>query len=296
MIYITLPNLYKYQNLKLALCSLNIETEKMKIPFRFVSQYESLPYCYLCGGVNINNNFIYKYHQLETRAKTHYSLAKRLNFSNLNIEEKDIKDEYFNVVLNLYDQSSWLEVSNIPFAMALKNKYPLYDLIFSSAADIMFPFTPETLNTIQEQELFKIISIPSYYNKDFDFLKEIKNRSKLELTINNICNNCPVPCQKNCIISEHDSIYNYSNNSIFNNCDKLQEYHNSKSIDITLDDIKNIYLPLGIKHYKLDNFPNCKNAIIDFIFFITDYFFKEEYKEEIIQKLIKEIENENLLY
>jgi hypothetical protein len=32
MIYIALPNLYKYQNLKLALCSLNKEVSKMKIP------------------------------------------------------------------------------------------------------------------------------------------------------------------------------------------------------------------------------------------------------------------------
>jgi hypothetical protein len=35
-------------------------------------------------------------------------------------------------------------------AIALKEKYPLFELIFSDSADIMFPFTPDTINTIQE--------------------------------------------------------------------------------------------------------------------------------------------------
>lgn len=295
MIYITLPNLYKYQNLKLALCGLNKEISKMKIPVHFVSAYESLPYCYLGGGVNVNNGFIFKYHQLQAKSQIHYSLAKRLNFSNLNIEEKDFKDEYFNIILDLYDESSWVEVNNIPLAIALKDKYPLFELIFSDTADIMFPLTPETINTIQEQDLFRLISIPTYYNNDLEFLKNIKHRSKLELTINNICKNCSVNCQKNCILTEHNNIYNYSNASIFNNCEKFYAYNDPEATLITLEDIQNVYLPLGITHYKLNNFPKLQNAVIDFVFFIVDYFIKDEYQTEILTKLIKEINNESFL-
>lgn len=295
MIYITLPNLYKYQNLKLALCRLNKNILKMKIPMHFVSEYESFPYCYLGGGVNVNNDFIFKYHQLETKAKVQYSIAKRLNFSNLNIEEKDIKDEYFNIILQLYDISSWIEVSNIPLAVALKNKYPFYELILSENADIMFPFTSDAINTIQEQDLFKLISIPTYYNDNLEFLKQIQHRSKLELTINNICNNCPVGRQKDCILTEHNGIYNYSKNSIFKSCTKFYSYTDPKAILITLEDIQNKYLPLGITHYKLNNFPNLENEVINFVFFIVNYFIKDEYKNEILLDLLKEINNESYL-
>ena len=46
--------------------------------------------------------------------------------------------------------SNWIEISNINFAIALKEKYPGYDLIFSNTADILCPFSPDILNTIGE--------------------------------------------------------------------------------------------------------------------------------------------------
>jgi hypothetical protein len=121
--------------------------------------------------------------------------------------------------------------------MAIKNRFPFYDLIFSEFADIMYPLTPETINTIQEQDLFKLISLPYYYNNNFDFLKSIKHRSNIELSINNICGCCSKECYKNCILTEHNNIYNYSDSSILNNCTNFYSYNDSKSTLITLKDI-----------------------------------------------------------
>ena len=122
MIYFTLPNLYDYHTLALAIYSLNKTPEKLKMPVQFIATYESIPYCYLAGGININQGLISKYHDLENKARQHFGMAKRLNFSNLNIEEQDIKDEYFNVILNFTDNklanTSWttkIDKSTITF-------------------------------------------------------------------------------------------------------------------------------------------------------------------------------------
>ena len=47
-----------------------------------------------------------------------------------------------------------------------------------------------------------------------DFIKAINKRSKLEITVNNICGNCTKNCQKDCIVKEHNNLYNFSNANI----------------------------------------------------------------------------------
>lgn len=286
MIYFSLPNFYKHTHLGLKICELNKrKAEILKAPIQFVSMYKSIPFCYLEGGVNFNKDHILTYSDLEHKLK-YANIAERLNFSNLYIDETDLKDEYFNLILQFYgNNSNWIEVSSIPIAINLKSKNIPFDLIFSSNANILFPFTTDIINTIIEQNIFKLISLPSYHDLN---LKEIEHKKYLELTINNICKNCPILNQQECIKIEHNSIYNYSNNSSYLNCPHFLSYNHQKAIDISLDDIQNTYLPLGITHYKLDNFPNIPNAFIDFIFFFVDYFIKEEYQNEALIQLLKE--------
>lgn len=289
MIYFSLPNLYNHTNLILKICELNKQIEKFKIPVQFVSIYESIPFCYLCGGININTNYILNYSDLQNKVNKHFGLTKRLNFSNLYIEKNDSKDEYFNLLLQLYENNSnWIEISNLPLAIELKEQNLLFDFIFSDSADVLFPFSEDNINTIIDQNIFKLISLPSYLNfNNFD-LSKIQHCKFIELTINNICNNCSINLQKDCIKNEHNSIYNFSNNSHFLTCPNCSMYNDLNTINISIDDIQNIYLPLGITHYKLNNFPNIPNAFIDFIFFFVNYFIKEEYQQFVLEKLLKE--------
>ena len=289
MIYFSLPNLYNHNHLLNAICGLQkSRTETLKTPIQFVSMIEPIPFCYLCGGINYSTNYILNYSDLQETAKTRISyLAKRLNFANLNLDTSDLSDEYFNIILQAYSNnySNWIEVSSIPVAMELKENGIPFELIFSQDANILCPFTEEIINTIIEQDLFKLISLPCNTKLD---LTKIQNRSKLELTINNMCNNCSNLCQNICLEKENNAIYNYSNVSNFMSCNRLISYNDKKSMIISLEDINNIYLPLGIKHYKLNDFPNNENALIDFIFFFVDYFIKKEYQQEILTRLVKE--------
>lgn len=292
MIYFSLPNLYHHDALMIKICQLQKQqSEVFKIPVQFISITEPTPFCYLCGGINNNTNRILTYADLQktTQAQISY-LSKRLNFSNIHLNENDANDEYFNILLQAYNNnySNVIEISNIPIAVKLKEKNILYDLIFSANADVLFPFNEDNLNTIIEQNIFKLISLPNY-TTNLDFSK-INNRKVLELTVNNICQNCPTQCQKECINNEHLSIYNYSNISYFMKCQQHMPYNEPKTINISLEDIQKTYLPLGIKHYKLSEFPNAPLAFIDFITFFVDYFIKEEYKSKILLQLIKENE------
>ena len=293
MIYFSLPNLYHHDKLMLSICHLQKQqNEVFKVPVQFIAMTEPTPFCYLCGGINYNKNQILIYNDLLTSTQAQVSfLAKRLKLSNIHINEDDVNDEYFNVLIKAYENnySNVIEISNIPIAMWLKEKGFLYDLIFSAEADVLFPFNEDNINTIIEQNLFKLISLPNYAtNLD---LSKINNRKVLELTVNNICQNCSIQNQKQCISNEHLSIYNYSNHSCFLNCGKHVSYQNQKTINISMEDIQKKYLPLGIKHYKLCEFPDVPQAFIDFIFFFVDYFIKDEYKYKILSQLIKEYED-----
>ena len=291
MIYFSLPNLYNHIGLLLSICDLNKRLEVMKTPVQFVSIDEPIPFCYLCGGINYNKDHILQYTDLQNTSETRIStLAKRLNFSNLYIDEQDLTDEYFNIVLDFYGNnfSNWIEVSNLSVATILKEKNISFELIFSSNADILHPINEDIINTILEQNIFKLISLPYYLDFNKFNLKNIVTRSKIELTVNNICQNCSIPCQQSCIKNEHSLIYDYSHLSKFLTCPNFLTYNNQKTILISLEEIQNIYLPLGIHHYKLNNFPDAPNAFIDFIFFFVNYFIKEEYQNEILLHMLKE--------
>ena len=289
MIYFSLPNLYNHVFLIKKIFSFNIKTKDvLKYPVHFITVEESLPFCYLSGGVNINQNFILTQPNLQDTIK-YNGITKRLNFSNLHININDLKDEYFNLILQFYgNNSNQIELTHLPIAIELKNQNIPFDLIFSSKANILYPFTPEIINTIIEQDIFKLISLPSYLNFDNFNLNNIEHKKYIELTINNICSNCPIAYYQKCIELEDNSIYNYSNNSHYTNCSNFMSYNNKKSINISLNDIQQLYMPLGITHYKLDNFPNTQKAFIDFIFFFVNYFIKEEYQQEILIDLLKE--------
>lgn len=296
MLYFTLPNFYNHTQLNSILSTLaKTKIETFIEPIQFISNYENLPYCYFNGGMNNNNGIIYKYHELEAKAQRRTNNAKRLDFSNLLVnEEEDIYDCYFNIILNLYNNgSNFIEVSNLKFADYLaKREDLLYDLIFSANADIMNEFNSDILNDIIEYDIFKLISLPLYYTKDIDFIKAINKRSKLEITVNNICGNCTKNCQKDCIVKEHNNLYNFSNNSIYKSCNNFILYNSNKNEIISINDILAIYKPLGITHFKLCNYPDKQGALNDFIFFFVHYFIKPEFREEILYIIIKELEND----
>lgn len=76
--------------------------------------------------------------------------------------------------------------------------------------------------------------------------------------------------------------FNYSEYNVYNICEKSINHFMEDVISI--EEILDIYAPLGIKYYKLDMFENDKK----YIDFIRAYFIKPEYVQVFNNILIKE--------
>lgn len=294
MIYFSLPNLYNYSKLVDLIFSISKkQIEKFIEPVQFITTYDDIPYLFLRGSINSNNEKFLKYNELNLVAINSKTVGKRINFSNILVEEQDIEDEYANLILEKFNNgSNYIEISNLSIAEKIKQNFPNYNLIFSENANFIHTFTTDIINMINEQDIFSLITIPPSIALNFDFLKKIKKRKNLEITVNNLCNNCLFKKMKTCYSKEHELIYNFSNYSFIKDCKDLIRYNFINSCNITIKEIKEKYQPLGINHFKLCDLPNNKNAIFDFIFFFVDYFIKQEYKEDILYQLLKEINND----
>ena len=76
------------------------------------------------------------------------------------------------------------------------------------------------------------------------------------------------------------SQYNYSLYNSYLSCLKKQEYHKIKPL-IDLNDIQNIYYPMGFKYFKIEEvFSNSKDNLF---LFLLNYFIKDDKKQEVYE-------------
>ena len=67
-------------------------------------------------------------------------------------------------------------ISNLNLLEYIAEKYPKYDFVFSDNADIINDLNGDMINTLLSFEKFIKIKISFRLAKDFDLLKEIKER------------------------------------------------------------------------------------------------------------------------
>ena len=273
MIYINLPEFYS--NYSIINFLSNIPRDYFKIETTFSSVSGNFPYCYWNGGFNnnINSNMgKFPLYQEMIGYINEINIPIRFNCSNIYLTDNDLLDEMGNLILELgQNGGNQIAISNISFYEKLKEKFPNYSFIFSREANLIYPMTPEIINTIIEQDIFKLIEIPVSKTKDLDFIKQIKNRKKIEIQINSLCRtNCNN--FNDCKYHEHYAQYNYSGINNYFSCNKKNNYSNSSLI--SFDDIINIYYPLGIKNYSIAS--NLFFEGKELLFYLLKTFIKED--------------------
>ena len=292
MIYFTLPNFNTNSKINFIISNIaNINPEKIKEPIKFIANSGNYPYCYFNGSINNCYGDLIKYFDYQVICNQYMDNknAIRLNLTNAFLTSKDFDNSLLDVILSTHHTGScYIELNNLALKNYIEDKYPNYQFIYSMPYDnnnhIM---TPDLINQLNDENIFDLITIPFNYIKDISFLKKIKNKSKIELTVNNLCKNCDLVQSEICSLKENELQSNYSGTSLLSNCDKRVPY--TDSTVITLEEIVQKYNAIGIKHYKLvDFFQNPCNTI-DFINFIIDYFIKDEYKNEIRTLMLKEV-------
>lgn len=278
MIYFTLPNFF--QNNELINFFKIISKEKQnyfKFPVAFSYATGNFPYCYWNGGYNNNDGPGLLYSDF-FNFNLNSAIPLRFNCSNVYLKNIDYEDTMANTILNICENgSNSISISDLNFYEFLKEKYPNYSYVFSKEANLKYPISEEIINTLSEY--FDYIEIPYFKTCDLNFLNNLKNKNKIELTINSLC---PMNCSNyfNCQLQEHLSQYNYSINNNYLNCSKK-----INNCYISLEQIVEQYIPLGFSHFSFTETENINN---DFLFFLIDYFIKEEYKYEILKIFFKE--------
>ena len=284
MIYFTLPGFYQNFKINNFFIKLSLrDLDFFKTPVSFIACAGNFPYNYWNGGFN---NCIEKgciYNEIYDCNKEN-GAPLRLNCTNIFLNSNDFEDSVANTILDIcHDSSNLIEVSNLDLYKILKEKYNKYKFIFSKQANLIYPFNLNIINELNNKKYFEIVSLPNEFSKNLNLLKEINNPNTIELTVNSMCQTCNN--EKKCQYANHVNQYNYSMINSYLNCEKRYPYHRINPL-ITLEEIKDTYIPMGYKYFKIEEiFNNDKDNLF---LFLLNYFIKEEYKEEVYNLAFEE--------
>lgn len=288
MLYFTLPNAFINYDI------INYFKYILEVSPEFFQEKESIsfnygegnsPFCYWNGGQNNNNTGnVYSYNKI-INLVSKMGVPLRFNCSNINLEETDYLNVLGNLILQLGENgSNVIEITNLNFMRYLKEKYPNYNFIFSKESFLLQELTPELINKINKYDNFLFISLPEYLNENFDFLNQIENKNKIELSVNPICD-CSCKNYFNCHLNAHQTQYDFSKKNIFELCDYNLgfQYESHKNLNVKI--IKEKYSSIGINHFYINDYFYNK---VDLAMFLIKFFIKDEYQLKVFYNMEKE--------
>lgn len=210
------------------------------------------------------------------------NIPVRFTFTNCLLKEEHLSDVYCNALLDFFNNGNNEIICNSEILEKhIRNKCgDRYRYISSTTKRIIDK--DKQLKEIAKDYYLTVIDYD--YNGDFEFLNSIENKEKCELLCNAVCRpNCEYRTLHYQILSDvqingtnADYICEFAGRPFY----MVKNEHNCNFI--SADDINNIYLPMGFKHFKLEG---RTNHPLDVIEILIHYIIKEKYALEIRQKL-----------
>lgn len=292
-LYFTLSNFYTngiFYNYLLQLT--DMEPEWFKYPIRIQYASGNFPYQIWNGGYNTcygqgayYNDFVACFNQ---------SLPNlRLNFANCRLIETDYYDTMGNNILQICNNgSNVIEIADLQLMEFIKNKYPEYQYICSKNLFLYQNASVELIDQLTESQQFVLISLPEQISFDVEFLKQLKHKNNIEITVNP---RCPIFCTKYqfCHLSENAAQLNFSQQSICT-CASRNNYFKSQKQIISIEELVEKYLPLGINNFQFDDFSFLnENNITANALFLISYFIKPEYQTKCMQNFLIQEDKKN---
>lgn len=274
MIHFALPDFFFNKDIINYFSFLDIKYFK-RDDISFYCATGNFSYNYWNGGFNNNVGETTMYTSI-IEDINNINLPLRFNCSNIYLQEVDFDNVYNNLILSLGENASnSIAISNLDLLKYLKTHYPNYKYVFSKEANLIYKFTPEIINTILDNEDFLYLQIPEEYGANMEFLKEIKDKKRIEVPINYICSK---QCSRynNCLRHEHEAQYNFSGYNNFFHCANTNGLN---SIIIPFEKIAE-YEKIGINHFYIN--PSIINGVEKNLLFLITYFIKEEYQVEVL--------------
>ena len=203
-----------------------------------------------------------------------------LTFTNSLIEEEHLDDVFSNKIAKLFENENNTIIVNSDFLENyLREKYPKYNFV-SSTTKCITDF--EELKKELKKD-YKRVVLDYNFNKQLDILEQIEEKEKCEILINAVC-------KPNC--EQRKKHYHAISMSVLNkeapeiivcNCMFNPFYEALKNKNsLTVDEIYNIYEPLGFEHFKIEGRTNFYQDVIEILVY---YMVKPEFQMEIRQRL-----------
>lgn len=218
-----------------------------------------------------------------------YQISARLTFSNSLLREEHLKDQKCNALCKLFENSqaerSGVILCSDLLLEYLKKNYP--KLYFVSSTTKVLTDFEELLKEINREDFLYVV--PDFrLNKSFDRLNSLtwQQKDKVEF----LCNECCwFGCQDRKQCYEEVSRKNLGENGKQHVCkapEKEQGYRFSKAMKnpgfIGIDDIRNVYLPMGFSNFKIEGRSLGSALVLEFLLY---YMVKPEYQIHIREEI-----------
>lgn len=207
-----------------------------------------------------------------------YNISSRLTFSNSLISKEHLNDEKCNKLCALFQSSnsqSGIIIYSDLLLDFIKDKYPDFYFV-SSTTKVLTKFS-DLINEINNDN-YKYVVPDFRLNKSFNNLIKLSQlqKDKVEFLCNECCDVACVDrkaCYEN-VSKKNLGIRTKEHVCKYNECYKFSSAMKNPMF-ISVEDIKNIYLPLGYTNFKIEG-RSLGSAII--LEFILHYMVKPEFQ------------------
>ena len=218
-----------------------------------------------------------------------YSISARLTFSNSLLREEHLSDKKCNELCKMFEcshspQSGVIVHSDLLLNYLQKNYPDLY--LVSSTTKVLTDF--QDFSTEVNREDFRYIVPDFRLNKTFDKLNQMSQHQKDKVEF--LCNECCwFGCKDRKTCYESVSRKNLGNPAPEFHCaspDGGNGYRFSKAMEnpgfISVEDIQNIYMPMGFSNFKIEGRGLGSALILEFLLY---YMTKPEYQLHVREEI-----------
>ena len=218
-----------------------------------------------------------------------YQISARLTFSNSLLREEHLKDEKCNHLCKIFEnhkgKKNGVIVHSDRLLEYLKKEYP--KLYFVSSTTKVLTDFQEFLEEVNREDFLYVV--PDFrLNKRLDQLNTLTQQQKDKVEF--LCNECCwFGCQDRKQCYEEVSRKNLGEKGKRHICkapEKDQGYRFSKAMKnpgfIGIDDIKNVYLPMGFTNFKIEGRSLGSALVLEFLLY---YMVKPEYQIHVREEI-----------
>lgn len=291
MIKIAIPGMYELRKFNFSFLELLKERPQYFYDdFEIVACYGNPQFCIWDGGRIFPG---YEYADIDTIIDTieiyndRYNIPIRYVFTNNILEETHYKNRFGNLLMSAANEwKNEVVVADDNFCFYLKNKYKNFSFISSTTKCIT---EKELVKKELNKKVYKLVCLDYNLNYDFTFLKQLSDiqKDKIEILVNAIC---APGCQNRKQHYKLNSIHNlnYGKKYSMEFCNLSEDCENNilDTHNISRDDIKKYYEPIGITNFKIEGRTwDYMRLLLTYI----EYMVKPEYKDNVIMMIEEEM-------